>query len=62
MQNTPTEVRTTTCPPLATDGRVGPGYIPSERISFDHLLNEREAQRFTVERVFSNQLSWIDFL
>lgn len=40
----------------------GPGYIPSERISFDHLLNEREAQRFTVERVFSNQLSWIDFL
>ncbi|KZV92832.1 carbohydrate esterase family 8 protein [Exidia glandulosa HHB12029] len=40
----------------------GPGFLPDQRISFDHILNKTDARKYTLDKVFGGNLSWIDFL
>ncbi|KAI0671108.1 pectin lyase-like protein [Trametes maxima] len=39
----------------------GPGGNSSARISLEHLLTDEEAKNFTIEKVFLERPSWIDF-
>ncbi|TFY73508.1 hypothetical protein EWM64_g10504 [Hericium alpestre] len=39
----------------------GPGGNISARIPLEHILTEKEARNFTVEKVFLGRPSWIDF-